>query len=192
LPLKIVRGNHCEIVGRGVVLLSSPPAADQAGPHYTGRMVEEAALLSKAHAVIEREQKRTSDASSLDPATEEFQFSIQRFLDDFEVRCLLEILGGDQPGIEIRTIETGSESKMLIDIVKDRLAGDFDLKISPSNSYGEHDNSKGAPIIQLVLGPEEMGFRKNGVISGIVDAVSMINAKLGHSQADERTSSVLD
>jgi len=55
MPIKIIRQTHQEIIGRGTVLLSSPPAADQTGDLYTGQIVEDAALLSRAHAMIGKE-----------------------------------------------------------------------------------------------------------------------------------------
>jgi hypothetical protein len=192
LPLKIIRGDHWEIVGRGSVLLSSPPALDQAGENYTGRIVEEAALLSKAHAVIEREWRRTADSSTLEPTLEEFQSSTQRFLDDFEIRCVLEILGNNEPGIEIRTVQVGSDYEELVQILKERLARNFDLKIDPADSEAKENSHGKTPIIRLLLGPDERGFKKELVVSGIADAVILLNAKLGYLETDERASGVLD
>jgi hypothetical protein len=192
LPLKIIRGDHWELVGRGAVLLSSPPHLHQSGENYTGRIVEEAALLSKAHAVIVREGKRTLDSSIFEATLGEFQSSIQRFLDDFQIRCVLEILGNSEPSFEIRTIQTGSDYKELVRIVKERLATDFDLKVDPADSDAKQGSSGKTSIISLLLGPDETGFKKEMVVSAIADVVTLLNAKLGYSQTDERTSSVLD
>jgi hypothetical protein len=49
----------------------------QAGEHYTGNMVEEAALLSKANALIELEGKKNLDPLALGAAVQEFQSSIE-------------------------------------------------------------------------------------------------------------------
>jgi hypothetical protein len=192
LPLKIIRSDHWEIVGRGAVLLSSPPGLNQAGENYTGRIVEEAALLSNAHAVIERERGRTADSPTLEPTLEEFQLSIQRFLDDFMVRCVVEILGNSDAGIAIHTVRAGTDYKELVQIMKERLAKDFDLKVDPADSDAEEDNSGNPPVIRLLLGPDERGFKKEVVISGIADTVALLNAKLGYSEPDEGASGILD
>jgi hypothetical protein len=192
MPMKIIRSNHWEIVGRGAVLLSSPPALDQAGENYTGRIVEEAALLSKAHAVIEREGKRTADSPTLEPTLEEFQSSVQRFLDDFKVRCVLEILGNSDSGIAIRTVRAGSDYKELVQIVKERLGTDFDLKVDQADSDAEKVISGNTPVIRLLLGPDERGFKKELAISGIADTVALLNAKLGYLEPDEGAGGILD
>jgi hypothetical protein len=57
-----------------------------------------------------------------------------RFLDEFKIKCIIEIIGKDEPGIEIRSSRTESDPKVLIDLVKGRFAGDFDLRIGPVNS----------------------------------------------------------
>jgi hypothetical protein len=191
LPLKIIRGNHWEIIGRGTILLSNPPSVDQAGEHYTGRMVEEVALLSKAHALIELEGMKKLDSLALGPAMREFQSSIERFVDDFKIKCLIEIIGKDESGIEIRTAQTESDPKELIDLMKDRFAGDFDLRIGLVNSDERDAGSKKIKVISLGLGPEERGFRKDLVVSRIAHTISLLNTRLGYSETDERASGIL-
>lgn len=149
-------------------------------------------MLSKAHAVIEREGKRNLDSTTIEPTLKEFESSTQRLLDDFEIRCVLEILGKSEPGIEIRTAKLGSDYSELTQIVSDRLEIDFKLRIDPTSSGPKEDSSVKTPIIRLLLGPEEREFKKELTVSGIADAVTLLNAKLGYSEASEGTSGVLD
>jgi hypothetical protein len=110
---------------------------------------------------------------------QEFQSNIVRFFDDFKIKCLLEIIGKDEPGIEIRTAQTESDPEGLIDLVKDRFGEDFDLRTAPFNSDEKDAGWKKMKVISMVLGPEERSFRKDLVVSKIADAVTLMNAKLG-------------
>jgi len=105
---------------------------------------------------------------------------------------VLEILGNNEPGIEIRTIEAGSDCKELVEIVKERLATNFDLRIDPADSEAKESGLGKTPIIRLLLGPDERGFKKEVAVSGIADVVTLLNAKLGYFETDEGASGVLD
>ncbi len=50
MPLKIIHPHHAEVMGRGLVLLSSPHITAAKRDLYAGQIVEEAALLSKSWA----------------------------------------------------------------------------------------------------------------------------------------------
>jgi len=189
MPIKIVRQTHQEIIGRGTVLLSSPPATDQTGDLYTGHIVEDAALLSRAHAMIGKESKRDIDPSALQVAQEEFKTATQSFLEEHGVQCVITISGKNESGIEIRANEAASRGETF-ELVRARLALDFDLTINTGNSEtsGRHPGYDVQTVL-LALGPDERGFRKEAVVASIADAVGLINAKLGRS---ERTGGTLD
>jgi hypothetical protein len=191
MPIKIIRQNYWEIIGRGAVLLSNPPAADQTGELYTGRIVEDAALLSRAHAIIGKEAKATSDPSAPQLAATEFVAGTRRFLEDHGVQCVLVISGRNESGIEIQTSKITPDQDKL-EIIRARLALDFDLSVSAIGGENSESNlAVEAKAIRLALGPDERGFRKEAVVAGIADVVGLINAKLGF-QADERISDILD
>jgi len=164
MPIKIIRQNHQEIIGRGTVLLSSPPAADQTVDLYTGHVVEDAALLSRAHAMIGKESKRDLDPSALQAAQAEFEAGTQSFLEEHGVN------------------ETASRGETL-ELVRARLALDFDLTINTGNdeTSGKHPGYDVQTVL-LALGPDERGFRKETVVASIADAVGLINARLGSSE----------
>src|SRR5881396_17252 len=192
MPIKIIRQNHQEIIGRGTVLLSSPPAADQTEDFYAGHIVEDAALLSRAHAMIGKEWKRDLDPSALQGAQAEFEAGTQSFLEEHGVQCVITISGMNEPGIEIRANAMASRGETL-ELGRARLALDFDL--TTSREKGEtsgRDLGYDVQTVLLALGPDERGFRKDAVVAGITDAVGLINAKLGVSETDKRTSETLD
>jgi len=188
LPVKIIRQNHWEIIGRGSVLLSNPPAADQTGELYTGRIVEDSALLSRAHAVIGRESKRDLDPSDLQVAQAEFETGVQRLLEEHVVKCVVIISGRNETGIDIRGSETASRGET-VELVRARLALDFDLTPNAANNESSSRNlGDEVQMIQLALGPDERGFRREAVVASIADAVGLINAKLGYSERTGDTS----
>ncbi len=171
--------------------MTSTPAASKGLDQNVEGIVEQAALLSKAHALIER-TKRNSDPSGVPSALEEFQAGIQRFIDDFKIRCVLEILGRDEPGIEIRTTQSESNHTDLVNIVRDCFANDFDVVVSAAKAYtGDNDPAK-VPIMSISLGSDERRLRRDMVVLRIADAVNLLNGKLGYLQTDERASDVLD
>ena len=182
MPIKIIRQTHQEIIGRGTVLLSSPPSADQTGDLYTGHIVEDAALLSRAHAMIGKESKRDLDPSALQTAQAEFEAGTQSFLEEHGVQCVITISGKNESGIEIRANETASRGETL-ELVRARLALDFDLTTDRWKG-GTSGRNLGYDVqtVLLTLGPDERGFRKEALIASIADAVGLINAKLGSSE----------
>jgi|SRR6266705_2689726 len=188
MPIKIIRQTHQEIIGRGTVLLSSPPSADQTGDLYTGHIVEDAALLSRAHAMIGKESKRDLNPSDLQAAQSEFEAGAQSFLEEHEVHCVITISGKNESGIEIHANPMASREGTL-ELVRARLALDFDLTINTGNGETCGRNlGYDVQTVRLALGPDERGFRKEAVIASIAGAVGLINAKLGGSERTGGTS----
>src|SRR6266487_3234082 len=189
MPLKLIRQNHWEIIGRGPTLLSSPPTVDQSGELYTGRIVEEAALLSKAHAIIRKNGKYNPDSGIPPDVSSEFEASTKNFIMELGIECVLVILGKNDPGIEIRTLQASS-GPVPTHLINEGLGSDFEV-----NATSGEPCKADAPDVQtfsLALGPEERGFRKELVISRIADLVGLINGRLGWSETDERAGNTLD
>jgi hypothetical protein len=184
--VKIIHPNHFEIVGRGLVLLSSPPTAIPSKEPYTGQLVEDAALLSKAHAIIEKESKG-ADTERFQLARSEFDASIQRVLEDYGIKCILMISGKNEPGVDIRTTHNRSVSNEMRDLVRSEFAVDSDVKVTTDEGREEIGDSMDSKVqgIWLDFGPEERGFRREAMIACIADAVSLINGKLGYSEGAE-------
>src|SRR6266571_7600507 len=175
MPIKIIRQTHQEIIGRGAVLLSNPPVADQTGDLYTGHIVEDAALLSRAHAMIGKEWKRDLDPSTLQVAQAEFEAGTRSFLEEHGVQCVITISGKNESGIEIRANEKASRGETL-ELVRARLALDFDLTTNKGNGgTSGRDLGYDVQTVLLALGPDERGFRKEALVARITDAVGLIN-----------------
>jgi hypothetical protein len=185
LPLKIISANHSEAIGRGLILLANSPATSQSGELYTGRIVEEIALQSKAHALVGAEPK-ISDSSTSESLASEFAVVTHRFVEEFNVKYTFVILGKNEPGVEIRSLMPSLERDEILGIVRDRLASDFDLRVTVENEDEQENRAgKAFPTLTIALGPEERGFRKDRVVSRLADIVSLVNARLGDSGGDE-------
>jgi len=200
MPLKVIHPHHAEVMGRGLVLLSSPHITAAKRDLYAGQIVEEAALLSKSWAIIAKEGKQLGgDEAQL--AKSDLDKSVQDFVDEYGIKCLIAISGTAEPGITVKSQVDGSESGEILDIIKSGLEPHFRVnpdanqsgnRLSGSPTYdGPADGSSthSVNIIQIELGPEERSFRKDQIVNIVADIVGLINAKLGFS---ESISGVLD
>lgn len=204
MPLKIIHPHHTEIMGRGLVLLSSPRVDSTRRDLYTGQIVEEAALLSKGWAIIAKESKQLQEEDMAGLAGSDFDKSVHAFVEDYGVRCIIAISGTLEPGITIKGRQYDSESKEILEIIRSGLEPHVTINASMENSGiglssstvnnqgTDNSSNQSVHMIQLELGPEERGFWKDQIISGIADIVGSINVRLGFSESDERGSSVLD
>ena len=190
MPLKIVRGNHREIIGRGAVLLMCPPSTPKNEELYTGSIVEETALLSKSHALIEREREQPRDLQTSQNDVTDFQASMKELVDEFQIKLILMIVGSEEPGIGLLVGQNVVDTDRVIALVKQKL-GEFNLRIDETVTTKEASITE-VRSIQLGLGPDERGFKRDQVISSIVDLIGQINVLLGPSEGDERASDVLD
>src|SRR5256712_13742061 len=204
MPLKIIHPHHAEVMGRGLVLLSSPHITAAKRTLYAGQIGEEAALLSKSWAIIAKEGKQLGgDEAQL--ARSNLDKSVQDFIDEYGIKCLIAISGTAEPGITVKSQKDGSESEEILDIIKSGLEPHFSVKPEVDQSGNkvlglqgndrEPDNSsaQSVQIIQIELGPEERSFRKDQIVNIVADIVGLINAKLGFSvRGDEGSSGALD
>jgi hypothetical protein len=192
MPLKIVHPNHYEIIGRGFVLLSSPPILSKTTDLHTGTLTEEIALLSKCHAIIGKEKKLT-DLSEMESVRSQFTTGIREFLADHGIRFILEIRGKKEPGLEIKTAQSASEANEILEIVKTAFAMSFPVKVtgfSPEEKpmYSDSD----VQTVVLDLGPDERGFQRESIVDVAAEMVGLVNGKLGFSESDEGVRDVLD
>lgn len=160
MPIKIIRDSFHEIVGRGTVLLSVPPTPGQSIELYIGQIAEEAALLSKAHAIIAKEPKRNLDPSETANALSEFDNGALQFLQDLCVKCVLTISGKTDPGVVLQNIRGGPKTDEILLMVKARFGTDFDLKATPGQRDSSTANSSEVLTIWIGIGPEAKGFRR--------------------------------
>jgi len=156
---------------------------------YTGMIVEEAALLSKSHALIQKERKAGENPLD-EAAVTEFNAGRTSFVNDFGVKLELAILGMVEPGIEIQAshIENSVE---IVEVVKKTFQPGFDLRTNTERTLSENAQ-QGLQTVWLSLGPDEREFKKEQLVSKIADLVGSLNAMLGLSESDERVGGVLD
>jgi len=205
MPVKIIHPDHTEVVGEGLVLLSSPHITTSKRDLYTGQIVEEAALLSKSWAIIAKERKQLQSGDETRSADANFEKSVQDFVGEYGIKCVIAISGVAEPGITVKSQGDGSESEEILDIIRSGLEPHFSVKPEVDQSGNkvlglqgndrEPDNSsaQSVQIIQIELGPEERSFRKDQIVNIVTDIVGLINAKLGFSvRGDEGSSGALD
>ena len=194
MPLKIIHPDHAEVMGVGVVLLSSPHITTARRDLYTRQIVEEAALLSKSWAIIAKENKPLQSGDETQTAKPDLDKSVQDFVKEYGIKCVISIGGTGEPGITIKSQTDGSESEEILDITKSGLEPHFSInpESDPSDSsllrLRSKDAGRGDPpthsvhVIQLELGPEERSFHKDQIVNSLADIVGLINTKLGFSQ----------
>ena len=205
MPVKIIHPHHTEVVGEGLVLLFSPHVTTSKRDLFTGHIVEEAALLSKSWAIVEKERKQLQSGDETESADATLEKSVQDFVEEYGIKCVIAIRGAAEPGITVKSQGVGSESEEILDIIRSGLEPHFSVKPEVDQSGNkvlrlqgndrEPDNSsaQSVQIIQIELGPEERSFRKDQIVNIVADIVGLINAKLGFSvRGDEGSSGALN
>ena len=177
-------------MGAGLVLISSPPIRDVKRDLYTGQIVEEAALLSRSWAIIAREIKLDQEEDKGRQVGSDFDKSVQTFVGEYGIKCIIMIVGMSEPGIVIRAHPTDSTSEEILEIIRIGLEPHFSTKVT--NPRAEDASSQALPIVRLELGPDERGFVKDQFVNSIADIVGLINTRLGFSESNESSSGVLD
>jgi hypothetical protein len=202
MPLKIIHPRHTEVMGTGLVLISSPPVKGPKRDLYTGQIAEEVALLSRSWAIIAREIKQDQEEDKALQAGSDFIKSVQSFVEEHGIKCIITIVGTMEPGIVIKGYPDDSGSEEILEIVRSGLEPHFSMSSSTENAGNEFAKvaNKGTeaapnhalPIVRLGLGPDERGFMKDQFVNSIADTVGLINTRLGFSESNESSSGVLD
>jgi len=201
MPVKIIHPHHTEVVGEGLVLLFSPHITTSKRDLFTGQIVEEAALLSKSWAIVEKERKQLQSGDETESADATLEKSVQDFVEEYGIKCVITIRGAAEPGITVKSQGDGSGLEEILDIISSGLEPHFSVKPEVDQSGNkvlglqgndrEPDNSsaQSVQIIQIELGPEERSFRKDQIVNSVADIVGLINAKLGFSVSWDEGSS---
>ena len=111
MPLKIIHPDHTEIMGRGLVLLSSPSYTANRRDLDTGQIVEEAALLCKSWAIIAKENKQISMGNETQSAKSDLVKRVNEFVEEYGIRCAILVSGIAEPGITVKSQMADSESE---------------------------------------------------------------------------------
>ena len=202
MPLKIIHPRHTEVMGTGLVLVSSPPVIGPKGDLNAGQIAEEVALLSRSWAIIAREIKQDQEGDRVLQAGSDFDKSVQTFVTEYGIKCIMMIVGTSEPGIMIKGYPDDLRSEEILEIVRSGLEPHFSI-----NSTTEHAGNgptkvtvQGTevasihtlPIARLELGPDERGFMKDQLVNTVADIIALINTRLGFSESNESSSGVLD
>jgi hypothetical protein len=172
-------------MGTGLVLISSPPVRDPKRDLYTGQIAEEAALLSRSWAIIAREVKLAQEEDKARQVWSDFDKSVQTFVGEYGIKCIIVIVGMSEPGIMIRAHPDDSTSEELLEIVRSGLEPHFDTRVTDSGA--EDSSNQVLPIVRLDLGPDERGFMKDLFVNSITDIIGLINTGLGFSESKPRS-----
>jgi hypothetical protein len=202
MPLKIIHPQHTEVMGTGLVLISSPPVIGPKGDLNAGQIAEEVALLSRSWAIIAREIKQDQEGDRVLQAGSDFDKSVQTFVEEYGIKCIIMIVGTSEPGIKIKGYPDDSRSEEILEIVRSGLEPHFGTNSTTEHggngpakvtNQGAEDGSSHTPrIVRLELGPDERGFMKDLFVSSITDIIGLINTRLGFSESNESSSGVLD
>ena len=193
MPLKIIHPDHSEVMGVGVVLLSSPHTTAAGKDLYTGPIVEEAALLSKSWAIIAKPTKPLQSGDETQSATLDLDKGILDFVEENGIKCVISVGGTIGPGITLKSQADESEFEEILDIIKSGLEPHFTINTAPDQSEnklrlrsedagGNGLSGRSVYKVQLELGPEERSFRKDQIVNSLADIIGLINAKLGFSE----------
>jgi hypothetical protein len=196
MPLKIIHPRHTEVMGTGVVLISSPPVIGAKRDLYTGQIAEEVALLSRSWAIIAREIKQDQEGDKVLQAGSDFDKSVQTFVTEYGIKCIIMIVGTSEPGILIKGYSDDSRSEEILEIVRSGLEPHFSTNSTMehagngsarvTNQGAEDASGQTLPIVRLELGPDERGFMKDQFVNSITDIIGLINTGLGFSESKPR------
>jgi hypothetical protein len=185
MPVKIIHPWHTEVMGTGLVLISSPPVKGPKRDLATGQIVEEAALLSRSWAIIAREIKQDQEEAKDRQVGSDFDSSVQAFVGEYGIKCIIMIVGTSEPGIIIKAHADDSTSEEILEIMRSGLEPHFSTKVI--NPGAEDASNQLLPIVRLELGPDERGFMKDQFANSITDIIGLINTGLGFSESKPRS-----
>jgi len=196
LPVKIIHPDHVEIVGLGHVLLTAPHTASPDADLYTGPIVEEAALTSRAFAVIGKVSRDFLDLNRIQSAQSEFRRSVESFIAEDGIRYLLDICGKKEPGVNIGTPLGRTSPDSTTELVRSRLVKDFAVTVNnelkdlgpgitvPSYSRKDGKGEFVVENIRIEFGHEERQFQREKVILDVSEIVDILNVRLAAPRAD--------
>lgn len=191
MPIKILRPNHTELVGSGYVLLLAPHSAGPDADLHMGQIVEDAALASRAYAVIGKISKEFFDLNKMQTAESDFRKSIDSLIDDEGVRFILDIHGKSESGVDLGSALGKTSTEDSMNLIRLFLSKNFKVTVSSTDQDMKERNiaatyermdSQGQFLVQSVqveFGPEERTFERDKVVNDVAELVGLINVKLG-------------
>jgi virulence-associated protein VagC len=190
LPVKIVYPHHVEIVGTGHVLLMAPHVTSTEEDLHTGPIVEEAALTSRSFAVIGKVSREFTDTDTIQAARTDLRKSVEGYITEDEVKYLLQVQGTNEQGIDVTTAPAQTCSDSTIEIVRSRLASNFEVRTTKELSelalHGtladlSRKDGQGKFIVETIcigFGPDERQFQKEVLIRNLSEIVDILNGRV--------------
>jgi N-formylglutamate amidohydrolase len=177
------------------VLLTAPHATGPEADLHTGQIVEDAALASRSYAVVGKVSREYIDLNRVQAARTEFRKSIDALIDDDGIRCILDIHGKKEGGVDIGTGLGKTCTPEITELVKTFLSRDFSVTVDAKfqglkpgsivTTY-EKTDSRGQFIVQAVqieFGHRERSLDRDKVVNDIAQLVGLLNVKLGYAAA---------
>lgn len=135
-----------------------------------------------------------ADVNRAEFAQEELRKSIQAMLADNGIRCIIEIYGKKDEGVDIGTAKGETASTPVIELVATRLSKDFNIRVNPESDLPSGESiitpfAKRDPngqflleALQLGLGHQERNHERDKLVTDIAELVATINRHLGFKE----------
>ena len=182
MPIKITHPTHSELVGTGYVLITTrSPAAAEA---HEAQVVEDAALTSRAYAVIAK-----TGIPGQDSANNELVRRVNSIIDENEIKCVLQLQSKPEPGLEVQNSQDKTCTEETSNTVRTYLAKNFLVTTSApdsSTSKQTFDLARKTPdgtftvqSIRINVGNEELELRRDKLVDQLAELVGILNVRLG-------------
>jgi len=174
----------------GYVLLTPPHAAGPDADLHTGQIVEDAALTSRSYALVGKISRDYIDLNRIQPARTEFRESIDALIDDRGIKCILDIHGKKEPGVDIGTALGKTCTEATTNLVTTLLAKDFPVTVNqkfmglkPGSIITTYEKTSEdgqflVEAVQIEFGHEERNLERDKVVTNIAELVALLNTKL--------------
>ena len=193
MPIKILHRNHTELVGTGYVLLAAP---NTTGPveFYSGPIAEEVALTSKAYAVIGKNNAHDNELQA--SVLQELRERLNSLIAENRVKCVLELLSKQDPGIEIQTGPGKTCSEEISNLIHSFLSKNFPVSLNLESLESQsksltglgrknQDGTFAVHSVRINIGSEELAMRRDKLVDQLAELVGILNVRLGFDPARE-------
>ncbi len=153
-------------------------------------------MASRAYAMIGKISREYLDLNRIQAARTDFRKSIDTLIEENGIKCILDIHGKKEPGVDIGTALGKACSEDTADLVRSFLSNDFAVTVNAKyqglkpgsivTTY-ERTDSNGQFLVQTVqieFGHEERSWERDKVVNDIAELVGLLNVKLGYAPSE--------
>lgn len=156
---------------------------------YTGQIVEDAALVSRGYAVVEKPNRENTETDRPPASQAELSKAISAIVAENGIRCILDIQGKAELGIEIWTGSGLTASEQLSQLVRDHFSSRMNTTVSSednrprpgsiiaANSAKGKDGTFAVEGLEIRIGQAELAQREK-LVSVLAELISLINGTL--------------